>query len=267
MNLPETECERRIKEVIAMSPELNGAASVRLNEQDQPGSILGVIGGVGPLASAEFVKTIYEHNTVKREQDFPKVLMYSDPTFPARTHAFLSGRYEDILEKLIDEMRCLCRLGATKLVICCLTLHYLLPMLPSELLRKLISLIDIIMLEASSVRKRHLVICSTGANKLRLLQRHELWPKCKDYLVFPDDKDQNVINCDLIDRIKTNTSPVEMVSLLESMLAKYQVDSFIAACTEIHVLTKSPELARLNKRYRCIDPLMVVARKVAEKNL
>jgi aspartate racemase len=250
-----------------MASDLKGVASVRPNEQNQPREILGVIGGIGPLASAEFIKTIYEQGIVKREQDFPKVLMYSDPTFPARTQAFLSGQYEVILEKLIEEMRCLCYLGATKLVICCLTIHYLLPMLPTELLRKLISLIDVIMAEVSTMQKKQLVICSTGTNKLKLFQNHELWETCKDYLIFPNERDQNVINRDLIDRVKINTTSVELVPLLESMLAKYQVDSFIAACTEVHVLAKSPELTGHNKRYGCVDPLTVIARRAAEGRL
>jgi aspartate racemase len=251
----------------AMSSDLKDAASESLNEQNRSEEILGIIGGLGPLASAEFLKTIYEHGVVKREQDFPKVLMYSDPTYPARTQAFLSGRYEAILEKLIEEMHCLCNLGATKLVICCLTIHYLVPMLPKELLRKLVSLIDIIMAEVSTMRKKRLVICSTGTSKLKLFQDHQLWETCKDYLIFPNEKDQNVINCDLIDRIKLDTASVELVPLLKFMLTKYHVDSFIVACTEIHVLAKSPELAEHNKKYGCIDPLTLIARRVAEGRL
>jgi aspartate racemase len=250
-----------------MSSDLEGATSVSLNEQNQLGDILGIIGGMGPLASAEFIKTIYEHGRVKCEQDFPKVLMYSDPTFPARTQAFLSGEYEVILKKLIEEMRCLCYLGATKLIICCLTIHYLLPMLPTELRRKLVSLIDIIMVEVSTIRKKQLVICSTGTNKLRLFQSHELWETCKDYLIFPNEEDQNIINRDLIDRVKINAAPAELIPLLELMLTKYRVDSFIAACTEVHLLAKSPELAVRNKRYECVDPLTVIARKIAEGRL
>ena len=54
--------------------------------------ILGVVGGMGPLASAEFVKTIYEHSLGEREQASPTVLMHSDPTFPDRTQLLPCGR-------------------------------------------------------------------------------------------------------------------------------------------------------------------------------
>ena len=43
---------------------------------------LGILGGMGPLASAEFLKTLYECFPYEREQDAPVCLLVSDPTFP-----------------------------------------------------------------------------------------------------------------------------------------------------------------------------------------
>ena len=53
--------------------------------------VLGIVGGLGPMASAEFLKTVYEYGIGENEQDAPIVLMYSDPTFPDRTESFLAG--------------------------------------------------------------------------------------------------------------------------------------------------------------------------------
>ena len=47
--------------------------------------LLGILGGMGPLASAEFLKTIYEYGTRDLEQRSPACILYSDPTFPDRT--------------------------------------------------------------------------------------------------------------------------------------------------------------------------------------
>ena len=59
--------------------------------EDGAEDVLGVVGGLGPLVSAEFLKAIYEHTSWTREQDAPRVLLYSDPTFVDRTTALLSG--------------------------------------------------------------------------------------------------------------------------------------------------------------------------------
>ena len=46
---------------------------------------IGIIGGIGAIASAEFLKTIYECcGSEISEQNMPKVLLISDPAAPAR---------------------------------------------------------------------------------------------------------------------------------------------------------------------------------------
>src|SRR5689334_6778827 len=54
--------------------------------------VWGVLGGLGPLASAEFLATIYEHADASEEQRLPAVLLFSDPAIPDRTEALLCGR-------------------------------------------------------------------------------------------------------------------------------------------------------------------------------
>ena len=48
---------------------------------------------MGPLASAEFLKTIYEFNFSRTEKDAPAFVLYSDPSVPDRTEAILQ-RYQ-----------------------------------------------------------------------------------------------------------------------------------------------------------------------------
>jgi aspartate racemase len=124
---------------------------------------------MGPLASAEFIKTIYERNVGEREQISPKVLLHSDPTYPDRTQALLAGEYEPLLCKLTETLNELLELGASRIVICCVTIHYLLPKLPVGLRRRVISLLDVIFGCVAKSRKRHLLIGTTGARKLKVL--------------------------------------------------------------------------------------------------
>ena len=69
---------------------------------DRP--IIGIVGGMGALASAEFVKTIYEFSADRREQDSPIVMLSSDPTFPDRTEMLLRGARDVLLDRLIDSL-------------------------------------------------------------------------------------------------------------------------------------------------------------------
>jgi len=229
---------------------------------------LGILGGMGPLSSAEFLKTIYESSprACEREQDAPVVILLSDPTFPDRTDAFLRGDDQAVLDKLVSSLDRLCELGASKVVICCMTIHYLLPRLPSELRRRVVSLLDVIFDNLGRISERHLIACSTGTQKLALFQNHQKWQTAKGLIVLPGESDQQRLH-ELIYRIKENRDLDEAASFLEALLSKYEARSFIVGCSEIHVLAKHL-FARGNKtRYGCVDPFAIIAKELTEDNL
>jgi aspartate racemase len=221
---------------------------------------------MGGLASAEFVKTVYEISGEigLREQAAPAVLMYSDPAFPDRTEAFLRGETQPILARLTDALELLCGMGASRAVICCMTIHYLLPELPRALRERIISLTDVLFSSVESVKKKHLVISSIGTIKLELLQRHPRWEQARKYFIFPTEAEQRQMH-DLIYEVKLNRNLVEARLFVETLLARHRVDSFIAACSEIHLLGKQFAPSGPQQRgYGCIDPLTIIARRVVE---
>jgi aspartate racemase len=226
--------------------------------------ILGVVGGIGPLASAEFVKTIYERGIGEQEQDAPKVLMHSDPTFPDRTQSLLAGDYEPLLRKLVDISDGLLRLGASRIVICCMTIHHLLPKLPVRLRSRTISLLDVIFEEVAKSPKQRLLICTTGTRKLGVFERHVRWEALKDRIVTPGEEDQRVIHDDIIYQIKRNQGVGKVAPVLESLLLKYGLDSFVSGCTEIHLLAKHVAFSGHEARFGCIDPLMIIAKELSQ---
>lgn len=116
----------------------------RFAEQERRRTILGIVGGLGPLASAEFLKTIYKYGIGASEQSAARVLMYSDPTFPDRSEALLTNSRNLLLAKLTDVLRSLWHAGAETMVICCVTIHILIPELPDDLRGKILSLVDVI---------------------------------------------------------------------------------------------------------------------------
>jgi aspartate racemase len=227
----------------------------------------GVVGGMGPLASAEFLRTIYEYSLADRpEQGAPVVMLYSDPTVPDRTEAFLKGEDGFVLAQLNEALQSLVELGASKIVICCMTSHYLLPRVPESLRGRVISMLDLIFERvAESPRRRRLVFCSSGTRKLRLFESHGRWEQFKDSFVFPDERDQRRIHDEIIYRIKRAPALGEPAAAARSLMVKYEVDSFIAGCSEIHLLAKHfMTHAEGRKAVGWIDPLDIVARELAE---
>jgi len=231
-------------------------------KREREKEVLGIVGGLGPLASAEFLKTVYEYGIGEYEQDAPIVLMYSDPTFPDRTDSFLAGESELLLARLTAALQCLSDAGASRFVICCMTIHYLLSRLPPHLNARVVSLLDVIFANLKQQPRRHLLLCSNGTRRLELFQRHSQWEQHKSEIVLPSAEDQNIIHRELIYPIKKRPDLDRLKPLLETLLRRYEVDSFIAGCSEIHLLAKHFVFnGDDNVGYGCLDPLMIIARE------
>ncbi|MGK7870220.1 aspartate/glutamate racemase family protein [Falsiroseomonas sp. E2-1-a20] len=85
-------------------------------------TILGVLGGMGPLASAQFMLRLTLLTPATRDQDHIPAILWSDPRVPDRTAARLQGG-EDPLPALLRGLRGLEAAGATAIAIPCNTAH------------------------------------------------------------------------------------------------------------------------------------------------
>lgn len=84
--------------------------------------ILGVLGGMGPLASAEFMRRLTLLTPAARDQDHIPAILVSDPRVPDRTEARLRGG-EDPLPALLRGIRVLEAAGCGAIAIPCNTAH------------------------------------------------------------------------------------------------------------------------------------------------
>lgn len=85
---------------------------------------IGIIGGMGPMASQLFYKMVTEHTAAERDQDHINLILLSDASMPDRTAAILSGRYDGPEEQLLADARLLEQCGCTAIAITCNTAHF-----------------------------------------------------------------------------------------------------------------------------------------------
>ncbi len=224
---------------------------------------LGILGGMGPLASAEFLKTIYEYNPPqKSEQDTPQVILYSDPSFPDRTEAILRGDDAILRQRLIEALEQLSKFDVSKIAICCITSHYLLPSLPQQLRQRIVNLIDVSLNAVAKNPQDLLLICTEGTVKMQIFQTHPLWDKLQDYIRLPNSKDQELVQ-ELIYRIKHQGISCLDRDIIQYLQSTYQVNHLIAGCTEIHLLSKFYNLKSSNPMDNVfLDPLTLIAQNL-----
>ena len=85
--------------------------------------LLGVLGGMGPLATADFIWKLTELTPASRDQDHIPVLVYSNPQVPDRSTAIM-GKGESPLPALLDGIARLQAAGAEAIASPCNTAHY-----------------------------------------------------------------------------------------------------------------------------------------------
>lgn len=102
---------------------------------------IGIIGGVGPLATADFLTKLLKLAQAPTDQDYPPVIAYSNSLIPDRTKA-LKGEGESPLEALKETGRTLFESGAEILCIPCNTAHAWIDEVQADLPVPVVSIID-----------------------------------------------------------------------------------------------------------------------------
>lgn len=85
---------------------------------------LGVIGGLGPMATAYFLQLITQMTDAKTDQEHIEVLIHSKPGIPDRTKYILHQSTDNPLPDMVAVGKSLAAQGAEILAIPCITAHY-----------------------------------------------------------------------------------------------------------------------------------------------
>jgi aspartate racemase len=103
--------------------------------------IVGILGGMGPAATADLYSEIIRLTPALVDQDHLRVLIYSNPKIPDRTHAILHGG-EDPVPELVASARLLERAGAGILAIPCNNAHCFLPQIQQAVAIPILNMIE-----------------------------------------------------------------------------------------------------------------------------
>ncbi len=103
--------------------------------------VIGVLGGMGPMATVDFMSKVIELTPASRDQDHLPLIVYSVPQVPDRTAAIVEGS-ESPLPAMIEGLGTLVRAGAGCIAIPCNTAHYWYDDLASECSVPILHIVD-----------------------------------------------------------------------------------------------------------------------------
>ncbi|MEV0230720.1 aspartate/glutamate racemase family protein [Nonomuraea sp. NPDC050786] len=220
-------------------------------------NVLGVLGGMGPLASAEFLKTLYETNLRTPEQDMPRVLLDSDPAFPDRTSAVGGPAAPELGRRLDRSLGELLSRGASALVMACFTAHHFLPLVRPAVRARVTSLVDLTVAGLERAEGKHLMLCTRGTRDTRLFEDAPGWGGVAHRVALPVESDQELVHR-LIYRLKADGDRAEAAAEVDRLRRRYGCSGVVLGCTEFHLIARP--LADRCGDGNVVDALRTVAR-------
>lgn len=222
--------------------------------------ILGIIGGMGPLASAQFVQTIYHLGQcqIKSEQEAVNLQLSSLSQIPDRTQSLKDKNTEQVLVAIDREVKKLVRAGCSKVVICCYTAHALFRELETQNPQVLLSLVDLAEKILLAQRGSVYLLATKGSYENNVFLNTFKSSAGKEKLKYPSKLTQGFIHNQIYE-IKTGKDPYQA---FQEIFDHKEIGSFktvLFGCTELHLLTNySYELTGT----KVIDPLWEMAHEI-----
>ncbi len=204
----------------------------KINEK----KLIGVLGGMGPLATCDFYKLLIELVPAKRDQEHARVVIMSDPAIPDRTEAILKNG-KDPLPYMIDLARKLENIGAEFIVIPCNTAHFFATQIRSAINIPMISIIDATLKEVKERGFETSLLFATDATvSTGLYQKHaEKW----GIEIHIPEKTQQKLIMQAIRYVKAGDIPKakEVTKEVIELISKtHHIDCVIGGCTEVPLM-------------------------------
>jgi aspartate racemase len=220
---------------------------------------IGILGGMGPEATAYFFELIIRKTKVEKDQDHIPVIIWSNPRIPARTDAILK-RGPRPIPLLVEGVRRLRKAGADFVVMPCVTAHYYYDEVTAQEKFPFLNILD----EALQWTKKNLprlkragIVSSTGTLESRLF--HDTFRKGGIEVIGPEDEEQERVMDAIFGKkgIKagyTEGEPKKIIVDTARMLIDRGAEAVIAGCTEVPLVLREEDIAR-----PLIEPMSVMA--------
>jgi aspartate racemase len=217
------------------------ASADRADHADRP---VGVIGGVGPLATAYFVQRVVQRTRADRDQDHVDMVVLNHATIPDRTDFVLGRSDADPGPVLARDARRLEEFGVRFLVMPCNTAHYFTQQVLDAISTPFVSIVDV---TVAAARRR-----STGVETVGLLATagtvasrvyDDAFAEHGISVITPEPEDQDVVNRVIYEQVKAGRrADPDALRTVAGRLVDRGASVVVLGCTELSVAAVDHDL-------------------------
>lgn len=223
--------------------------------------ILGILGGLGPLATVYFMDLIVKMTEAKKDQDHISMIVLNHAAIPDRTEFILDATKPNPLPMMIEDAKKLQLAGADYVVMPCNTAHFFYEQIQHNIEIPMLNIIEETVKYARDEKKvKKLGILATkGTVSAGSYQR-----MCENYGIewaVPSLHDEQSLMNIIYNQVKAGkeVNITEFIKIIENMKAD-GCDAVTLGCTELSVINKDFALCRDD----VVDSLEVLARRSIE---
>lgn len=216
---------------------------------------LGVIGGMGPLATVNFYEKIVLNTDAHKDNEHINLIVLNHSTMPDRTKCIIENRKAEFLDAIRKDFETLEKIGVNTVAIPCNTSHYFYDEFKNFTNLKIINMIEETILEIKDRGIKKIAVFGTlGTLNSKVYEKYADKYGVEVKEISLEDKNSVM---DIIYNIK-ETNNLENTDFIE-ILNRYCDDETIGiiACTELSLLD-------IDKKINTIDALNVLVNKSIE---
>ena len=223
--------------------------------------IIGILGGMGPEATADLYMRIIRATPVEKDQDHFRVIIDSNAKIPDRTPAIL-GTGQSPLPMMLETGLNLQRAGVDFIIMPCNTAHHFHGQLQAGLE---VPVLHMIRLTAEKTRQSHPGVCKAGllATDGTLASRlyHTCFGEQGMEIIAPVEDVQRDVMDAIYKHIKLGDLETggKLLHRVAHILIDAGAEAVICGCTEVSLVLHDGDLA-----VPVVDPLQVLAEQAVE---
>jgi aspartate racemase len=203
------------------------------------GTVVGVIGGMGPEATLEFLRRLVAATPAQDDSDHLHTVTDSNPKIPSRIAALIDGNGEDPTPVLCEMAQRLEAHGADFLVMPCNTAHHYLPAIARSVRIPLLDMVALSIEKLGASDRKPTRVGVLASPAVRLVGLFEARLAASGYTaVWPETEDEAAL-LGIIRAVKAGgLGPTHrnQYAAIASRMRDGNVDAFLVACTELSVM-------------------------------
>lgn len=217
---------------------------------------IGIIGGMGPLASAHFYLRFLEQWDAKSDQDHPDMVLINHASMPDRTTVIEMGDEKALLEAVREDLAIFSTTGCDFFVATCNTFHYFYDKIVKMTDIPFLNMVELTVLEAIQRWGKDAKVAVLGTSGTLASGIYQQTAKHHGLHCIRPDQEIEARLMKMIYDIKAgaSTEQPDADHIIRELIVTEHIDGVLIACTELSLISYDPQTT--SKRLDALDVLV-----------